>query len=86
MRMSELVSSMGLSIFPIVGIIAFGLAFLFVLARVIGATRNEVAHNASIPLEDGSRSGLGSNHTPATQPVTQPATGSPRAADHGSHA
>ncbi len=53
MRMSELVSSMGLSIFPIIGIIAFGLAFLFVILRVVKTTKPEVEHNASIPLEDG---------------------------------
>ena len=52
MRMSELVSSLGLSIFPIIGLIAFGFAFLFVLVRVARSTRRDMASNAAIPLED----------------------------------
>ena len=53
MRMSELVSSMGLSIYPIIGLIGFGTAFLFILARALYRTRDEMTANAAIPLEDG---------------------------------
>lgn len=53
MRMSELVSSMGLTIFPIIGLIGFGVAFLLVLIRVAQTRRPEAHANASIPLEDG---------------------------------
>ena len=78
MRMSELVSSMGLSIFPIVGIIAFGLAFLFVILRIARTTKGEVTHNASIPLEDGSR--------PIAQTIPARTHAAPRAQSHGSDA
>lgn len=78
MRMSELVSSMGLSIFPIVGIVAFGLAFLFVILRIARTTRSEIDHNAAIPLEDGT--------LPVPHPIPHHTRTAPRAAALGSDA
>ncbi len=53
MRLSELVSSLGLSIFPIIGLIAFTVAFLMVLARVARTKKAEVTACAALPLADG---------------------------------
>jgi hypothetical protein len=53
MRMSELVSSLGLSIYPIIGLIGFGTAFLFIHIRAAYRTRDEMAANAALPLADG---------------------------------
>tara|TARA_Y100001933_G_scaffold130452_1_gene129996 strand:+ start:3470 stop:3709 length:240 start_codon:yes stop_codon:yes gene_type:complete len=65
MRMSELVSSLGLSIYPIIGLIGFGTAFLFILLRAMHRTRDEMAANAAIPLEDGTRPVSTTSHAPA---------------------
>jgi hypothetical protein len=53
MRMSELVSSMGLTVFPIIGLIGFGAAFVLILLRVARTRTSEARANAAIPLDDG---------------------------------
>ena len=64
MRMSELVSSMGLTLFPIIGLVCFGIAFLFILYRVARTRSAEAIKNASLPLNDGT---ITSKHTIAQQ-------------------
>lgn len=71
MRMSELVSSMGLTIFPIIGLVGFGAAFVLILLRVAQTRKPEAAANAAIPLDDGtvtdsSISQIRSHTTPRT--------------------
>jgi len=64
MRMSELVSGMGLTLFPIIGLVCFGIAFLFILYRVARTRTAEAFENASLPLNDGT---LIPEHTNAQQ-------------------
>lgn len=71
MRMSELVSGMGLTIFPIIGLVGFGAAFLLILLRVARTRKPEAEANAAIPLHDGTRSDPSIAHV---QSQTQPRT------------
>lgn len=60
MRLSELVSSLGLWIFPVVGLIGFFSAFVFVALRVARHGRGEMAAFGRLPLEERSdRDGSG---------------------------
>lgn len=53
MRMSELVSSLGLWIYPVIGLVGFLASFAIVLLRVARTGRQEMTANGMIPLEDG---------------------------------
>lgn len=56
MRLSELISSMGLWVYPVVGLIGFLLAFLIVLVRVIRTSKDTIARQGALPLNDGETS------------------------------
>jgi len=53
MRLSELVSNMGLWVFPALGLVMFLTAFAVVCLRVARTPRDETAANGLLPLEDG---------------------------------
>ncbi len=50
--MSELMSSLDLAFFPIVALLLFGAAFVAILVRTFGATRDEMSRAAGLPLHD----------------------------------
>ncbi|MEL6330052.1 MAG: hypothetical protein AAFR38_10335 [Planctomycetota bacterium] len=53
MRLSELVSQMGLWIFPVVGLLGFVTAFAIVFVRTMRKSDDEIAAGGMLPLEDG---------------------------------
>lgn len=65
MRLSELISGMGLWVFPVVGLLGFLSAFLIVLVRVGRTGKDTLARQGALPLSDGE------TNTPA------PSTGNP---------
>ncbi len=53
MKLSDLIAGLNMSLFPTIGLIAFGLVFLAVTVRVVFSPRSEAEHQASLPLEEG---------------------------------
>ena len=53
MRLTDLVSGMDISLFPIIGLIVFGLVFLAVTIRTLRSPRDRAERAAFLPLEDG---------------------------------
>ena len=53
MRLSELVSSLDLWIYPAVGLLLFFLVFAAVTVRVLRTPKAEAAAQGRLPLEDG---------------------------------
>jgi len=53
MRLSELISGMGLWVFPVVGLLGFLGAFLIVLIRVGRTSKDTFARQGALPLSDG---------------------------------
>ncbi|MEM7754954.1 MAG: hypothetical protein AAF297_04890 [Planctomycetota bacterium] len=53
MRLSELVSSLDMWIFPTIGLIAFTSVFATVAIRALRKPREEAVYNGNLPLEDG---------------------------------
>jgi cbb3-type cytochrome oxidase subunit 3 len=54
MKLSDLVSNLGLSIFPIVGLILFLAVFIGVVIRATSRRRAaDLDHAARLPLDDG---------------------------------
>lgn len=53
MKLSELMSSLGLWIYPVVGLLGFVTAFTVVLIRVAKTGKAEMASNGEIPFHDG---------------------------------
>lgn len=53
MKLSDLIAGLNMSLFPTIGLIAFGLVFLAVTVRVVLSPRAEAEHQAALPLEEG---------------------------------
>lgn len=53
MRMTDLVSGLNLTLFPIIGLVLFGLVFVVVLVRTLSMSRRRSKDAASLPLDDG---------------------------------
>lgn len=63
MSMTDIVSNLDLDVFPIIGLILFGVAFTMVLISVIkrsGSSCDEAAH---LPLEDDTTTTQSESHT-----------------------
>lgn len=54
MRMSDIVSSLELSVFPIVGLVLFVGAFLIVTIRALSTSRSSCERWSNLPLESDS--------------------------------
>lgn len=52
MRFGELIASLEMSMFPIIGLLLFVAAFAMVGWRVARSTREEMTHHAALPLGD----------------------------------
>ena len=52
MKLSDLIAGLNMSVFPSIGLIAFGLVFLAVTIRVVFSPPSEAEHQAALPLED----------------------------------
>lgn len=52
MRMTDLVSGLNLTLFPIIGLVIFGLVFVVVFARALTMSRKRAKDAASLPLDD----------------------------------
>lgn len=75
MRMSDIVSHLGLAIYPIIGLLLFGGVFAGVLVQVLGRKRQpELDRAAMLPLVDD------------TAVIHTHATASPRAVGFGMEA
>lgn len=64
MRMTDLVSGMNLTTFPIIGLVIFGLIFAVIALRVLALPAQRARHAAGLPFEEGP------THLPA-QPAAQ---------------
>lgn len=53
MRMTDLVSGMNLTTFPIIGLVIFGLVFAVIALRVLMLPAQRARHAAGLPLEEG---------------------------------
>lgn len=53
MRMTDLVSGMHLTTFPIIGLVIFGCIFVFIALRALTLPAHRAHHAASLPLEEG---------------------------------
>lgn len=53
MRMTDLVSGMHLTTFPIIGLVIFGCVFVFIALRALTLPSHRAQHAASLPLEEG---------------------------------
>lgn len=53
MRLSDVVGGMGLSIFPVVGLLIFLGVFTAVTVRALRLRRSDVTHFAGLPLDGG---------------------------------
>jgi hypothetical protein len=51
--MTDLVSGMNLTTFPIIGLIIFGCIFALIALRVFALPSHRARHAASLPLEEG---------------------------------
>lgn len=65
--MTDIVSNMNLDIFPIIGMILFGVAFTLVMLSVFKRSKGSCEHEARLPLEDDEqtrrdRGAAGVNH------------------------
>lgn len=54
MRLSDIMSSMDLSVYPIVGLILFGGAFLIVTIRALTCSRSSCERWSNLPLDSDS--------------------------------
>lgn len=61
MRMSDVISHLGLTVYPIVGLVIFLTVFTAVTVRALRARQGEMDHCASLPLDDGA-GGNGGGH------------------------
>lgn len=52
MRMTDLVSGMHLTTFPIIGLVIFGIIFAVIALRVLTLPAHRARHAAGLPLED----------------------------------
>ena len=52
MRMSDIVSSMDMTVFPIIGLVIFLGVFIVVVVRAVLTSPVDAQHAASIPLDD----------------------------------
>lgn len=52
MRMTDLVSGLNLTLFPIIGLVIFGLVFVVVFTRALTMSRKRAKDAASLPLDD----------------------------------
>ncbi len=53
MRLSDFVSSLGMTVFPIVGLIIFFAVFTAVSIRALRIGKDESSRCAALPLDDG---------------------------------
>lgn len=76
--MSQLMSAMNLWLFPTLALVFFLFAFILIMARLFAPGRGpELAHAATLPLDDGSPTILPTPPTPAL-PTTHHARPSTR--------
>jgi hypothetical protein len=68
MRLSELMSSLGLWVYPVVGLLGFFSAFLVVLVRVSRTSRDTLARQGALPLDDGEPAARTSEDQTASTP------------------
>ncbi|MEN0020675.1 MAG: hypothetical protein AAF747_07325 [Planctomycetota bacterium] len=54
MKLSELMSSFDLAIYPTIGLLGFTFAFVVATTRIMVRSKSEVSHQGSLPLNDGS--------------------------------
>ncbi|MBL8757357.1 MAG: hypothetical protein JNK35_02875 [Phycisphaerae bacterium] len=69
--MSQLMSAMNLWLFPTLALVFFLFAFILIMARLFAPGRGpELAHAATLPLDDGSPSPVPPTHhaRPSTRP------------------
>lgn len=52
MRLSDVVSHSGLSIYAVIALVIFLAAFVGIVVRVFTAKRRDMDHQARLPLED----------------------------------
>lgn len=76
MRMTDLVSGMNLTTFPIIGLVIFGLVFAVIALRVLTLPAQRARHAAGLPLEEG-QTQLPA-HPPAHPPAQPQAQPSPQ--------
>ncbi|MEM0983477.1 MAG: hypothetical protein AAGI17_05980 [Planctomycetota bacterium] len=55
MKLSDLISTFGLWIFPTIGLVGFTLAFLIQAFRVARSSAKEMQTCGELPLDDGTR-------------------------------
>jgi len=53
MRMTDLMSGAALSLFPMIGLVIFGLIFLAMTVRVLRSSNSEARRHSAMPLEEG---------------------------------
>jgi hypothetical protein len=70
-RMTDLVSGMNLTTFPIIGLVIFGIIFAFIALRALTLPSHRARHAASLPLDDSPTS----PDTAANAPKTEHAHG-----------
>lgn len=67
--MTDLVSGMNLTTFPIIGLVIFGVVFATIALRVWRLPANRARHAAALPLDDSPTTPLGEvkpHHTEST--------------------
>ena len=52
MRMTDLVSGLNLTVFPIIGLVIFGLVFVVIFWRALAMSRKRAKDAAELPLDD----------------------------------
>ncbi len=62
MRMTDIVSSLELTVFPIVGLILFGGSFLIVTIRALTTSRSSCERWKNLPLESDSSDAQQEDH------------------------